>query len=156
MTPCPFCQEPLNGLATFCWNCQRYTDEATPEANAKAPDSIPDTRSEDERKHDARGPVELLGWSVVDTEQGYRPFECPKCQNPIPGGTRVTKGFPDWLVMGHGLVVFLEWKSAHGKQSEDQKAFQGRCRIAGIPYRVVKTTEEAVAFLRAERIASTT
>jgi len=155
MTPCPFCQEPLNGLATFCWRCERYTDETTPEAKKPA-ESIPDTRSEDERKHDARSAVELLGWSVVDTEQGYRPFECPACKNPIPGGTRVTKGFPDWLVMGHGLVVFLEWKSAKGKQSDDQKAFQARCRIAGIPYRVVRTTEEAVGFLRAELIASAT
>ena len=146
-TPCPFCQEPLNGLATFCWRCERYTDETTPEAK-KAPKALLDTRSEDERKHDARSAVELLGWSVVDTEQGYRPFECPACKNPIPGGTRVVKGFPDWLVMGHGLVVFLEWKSGKGKQSDDQKVFQGRCRIAGVPYRVVKTTEEAVAFLR--------
>jgi len=152
MTTCPHCGEPLAGLGTFCWRCERYTVAlGTGGAREGTQGARMGTRSEDERKHDARGPVELLGWSVVDTEQGYRPFECPKCKNPIPGGTRVVKGFPDWLVMGHGLVVFLEWKSAHGKQSDDQKAFQQRCKVAGIPYRVVRTTEEAVNFLEEVR-----
>jgi hypothetical protein len=142
VTACPYCQEPLAGLGTFCWRCERYTDEAT---EPTAP--LPDIRTEDERKRDARAPVELLGWHVVDTEQGWRPFECPKCGGPIPGGTRVERGFPDWLVIGHGRTAFLEWKSENGRQSPAQRAFQDRCKVAGIPYRVVKTTEQAVAFL---------
>jgi hypothetical protein len=141
--PCPYCRTPLGGLATYCWRCERYTAEEG--GQEKTPP--PDNRSEEERKHDAREAVELLGFFVVDTEQGWRPFECPACKAPIPGGTRVVPGFPDWLVMGHGRAAFLEWKSGKGRQSDAQRAFQDRCKVAGIPYRVVRTTEETLAFL---------
>ena len=158
---CPRCGNPLTGIATFCWTCQEYVEdmEAGPgptNCDKRGPAAaIPDARSEDERKADAREPVQALGWDVIDTEQGWRPFECPSCGARIPGGTRVERGFPDWLVMGHGLACFLEWKSAGGKQTEYQQAFQERCRVAGIPYRVVRTTEEAVAFLGAQRSQAT-
>ena len=147
-TPCPHCGAPLEGLGTYCWTCRRYTsdvDQAQP--GPSRADSLPDNRSEDERKADALKAVELLGWLVIDNEQGYRPHHCPKCQAKIPGGTRTTLGLADWLCLKDGLACFIEWKSADGRQSADQKAFQDSCDAAGIPYRVCRTTEQAVGFL---------
>jgi hypothetical protein len=145
-TPCPHCGNPLEGLERYCWGCKRYTDEA--ERKEPEPvDEIPDNRSEDERKADALKAVELLGWLVIDNEQGWRPFACPDCGRKLAGGTRTTKGLADWLCLKDGLACFIEWKSATGTQSADQKAFQDSCDAAGIPYRVCRTTEQAVGFL---------
>ena len=146
MERCPFCNEPLEGIGRYCWNCRHYTADAEKPA-PKPVDELPDNRSEDERKADALKAVELLGWLVIDNEQGYRPHHCPKCQNKIPGGTRTTLGLADWLCLRDGRAAMIEWKSANGKQSADQKAFQDSCDVAGIPYRVCRTTEQAVAFL---------
>lgn len=145
MTRCPFCGEPLEGLGTFCWHCERYTSEAEGTSPEKA--EIPDARSEDERKRDAFEAVTALGWWVVDTEQGFRPFTCRHCGGAIAGGTRVVKGMPDWCVMGHGVVAWIEWKTPKNTQTPDQKRFADRCKAAGVPYRVCRTTEEAVAYL---------
>ena len=149
-TPCPHCGNPLEGLERYCWSCREYTTGSRgldPTEPAEPVQELPDTRSEDERKADALQAVELLQWLVVDLEQGYRPHHCPKCQNKIPGGTRTTLGLADWLCLRDGTAVFIEWKSATGTQSADQKAFQDSCDAAGIPYRVCRTTEQAVAFL---------
>jgi hypothetical protein len=59
----------------------------------------------------------------------------------------VTAGFPDWVVMGHGLIVLLEWKSGTGKPTASQKVFAADCAVAGVPYYVVRTTHEAVMAL---------
>ena len=134
MTICPKCLKDPGGLGTYCWDCNQYTElEVGPTIPEKK--GPPDTRSEDERKRDARPTVEAMGWIVCDMEQGWRPFECQQCKAKIPGGARVTLGLADWFVMGHGLVCFMEWKSGDGKQSGTQKEFQGMARVAGIPYR---------------------
>lgn len=143
------------GVETYCERCDAYyadmegaTTDPTPEARAR----LTDTRSEDERKRDAKSAVEALGWIVVDTEQGYRPTHCPDCKAKLPGGgsTRTRRGFPDWVVMGFGVVAFIEWKSATGTQTPHQRAFQEDCERVGVrvPYAVCRTTSEAVAFLR--------
>jgi hypothetical protein len=148
MTRCPFCNEPLTGLGTFCWNCERYTGSAKREPQeAKGPGVPKDTRSEDERKRDALGSVTMLGWDVLDFEQGFRPFECRHCGGAIAGGTRVPVGTADWFVMGFGIGAWVEWKDATNTQSDGQKRFQDRCKVAGIPYGLVRTTEEVVEFL---------
>jgi hypothetical protein len=146
-TPCPFCGRLLGGLARYCHWCKRYTDEAEPKEPTPV-DALPDNRSEDERKADALEVVSMLQWLIVDLEQGYRPHHCPKCQHKIPGGTRTTLGLADWLCLKDGLAVFVEWKDAKGKQSAHQIAFQDACDAAGIPYRVCRTTEQAVSFLQ--------
>lgn len=138
----------LEGLGTFCHRCGEYVDRigvaASPSCSAPA-----DTRTESERKQDARPSVEALGWMVLDLEQGWRRDNCPSCGARIPGGhsTRVPKGLPDWCVMGHGLVAWIEWKSHTGRRRADQKAFGDACDVAGVPYAVCRTTEEAVTFL---------
>jgi len=150
LSNCPHCGAKLEGLGLYCWGCRRYVDDGECSVTAgEHSDTVCDTRSEDERKRDARPAVEALGWTVVDNEQGWRPFACPKCKNKIPGGSRVTVGLADWLCMGHGLVAFIEWKDAKNTQKPNQIAFQDQCDAAGIPYRVCRTTEQAVGFLRA-------
>jgi hypothetical protein len=115
-------------------------------------DAIPDRRSEDERKRDALPAVTALGWIVWDLEQGFRPFQCRHCGGRIAGGTRVPKGVPDWYLMKAGRACWIEWKAPPNVQKPDQILRQHECDRAGIPYRVCRTTEEAVSFLEeAER-----
>jgi len=126
------------------WDAPRKgaTTDASP-----ATGDLPDTRSEEERKRDALDAVLLLGWDVISTEQGWRPFECRSCGASIAGGTRVDLGLADWIVMGFGLVLMCEWKSGKGKPTPAQVEMRERCAVAGVPYRVVRTTAEVVAFL---------
>jgi hypothetical protein len=111
--------------------------------------SPPDTRSEEQRKSDARPVVEALGWTVLDLEQGWRRTDCPSCGAPLPGGgtTRVPRGLPDWIVLGFGLVAFVEWKSTIGRPTSHQRAFGRVCEAVGVPYELVRTTEQVVVFL---------
>jgi len=149
LCPNPKCRKPLEGLGLYCWGCRRYVDDGErADTGSEQNDMLPDTRSEDERKRDARPTVEALGWTVLDFEQGFRPFECRHCGGKIAGGTRVPLGLADWLCMGHGLVAWIEWKDAKNTQKPNQIAFQDQCDAAGIPYRVCRTTEQAVRFLR--------
>lgn len=157
-TPCPGgcggTYDPDRRLPEYCSACGEYVDVLA--AQASTTDATPatrsilrDTRSEDERKADARPAVEAHGWLVVDTEQGYRPTHCPECKHRLPGGgsTRVRRGFPDWICMGHGVVAFLEWKSHTGSQTDHQADFEADCEGAGVPYAVVRTTAEALSYL---------
>lgn len=147
--PWPDCDADLEDADRYCWTCHRYVADAEPDTQERPSRvALPaDSRSEDERKRDAKPTVEALGWTVLDTEQGFRPFECRHCGGKIAGGTRVPLGFPDWLVMGRGVVAFLEWKSGRGRQSPAQRQFQELCDVSGVPYRVVRTTEDALTFL---------
>ena len=148
-TVCPTCDRILPGLGTYCEDCGAYTEDmvgATADVPPERRDTT-DTRSEDERKRDALPAVTAMGWIVVDLEQGFRPFTCRHCGGAIAGGTRVPLGTPDWLVMGHGCATWLEWKSGTGRQTAQQRSFAADCAVAGVPYYVVRTTEEAVRAL---------
>lgn len=150
-TICPHCHRELGALGRYCFHCGAYVaDMLAPECLAAPKPAVPDGRSEAERKRDARPVVEALGWVVIDTEQGYRPDACPSCSARLPGGhsTRVRAGLADWIVIGHGLVVFVEWKSSPGRLTPPQRAFADLCSGAGVPHAVCRTTAEAVDFLR--------
>ncbi|MDP2955383.1 MAG: hypothetical protein Q8N53_03100 [Longimicrobiales bacterium] len=150
---CPTCDRVLEGLGRWCPKCEAYTEDmgattdATPEARART--EVPDTRTEAERKADARQAVEMLGWRILDFEQGYRPDKCPACKARLPGGhsTRVPVGIGDWLCQGHGIAAWLEWKTDTNDQTDGQREFGDDCDADGIPYAVVHTTAEAVYFL---------
>lgn len=148
---CPVCHD--QAAWTRCWECGWTEEASTTDASPATRAKVPDTRLEDERKADARSAIEALGWIIWDAEQGYRPDACEKCGEPYPGGhsTRVTLGFPDQVVLGHGIITFLEWKSHTGKPSPSQKLRAADCARAGVPYAVVRTTAEAVEFLRGLR-----
>jgi hypothetical protein len=141
-TPCPRCGSSLAGLFRHCWSCGWDSDTGPVPA-----DALKDTRSEDERKRDALPAVMALGWVVWDLEQGFRPFVCRHCGGRIAGGTRVPKGVPDWYLMRNGRACWIEWKTPENTQTPEQILRQHECDRAGIPYRVCRTTEEALGLL---------
>lgn len=59
----------------------------------------------------------------------------------------VLPGVPDLTVIVGSAIHFLELKTATGRQTPEQKAFQLRCEVAGIPYAIARTPEEAAATL---------
>lgn len=57
-------------------------------------------------------------------------------------------GVADLCFIVKGRAHFLELKSADGKQSKEQVAFEADCAIAGAHYAVAKDLDEAMAVLR--------
>lgn len=51
-----------------------------------------------------------------------------------------------WL--GSGRIAYLEVKNEKGKQSDRQIIFGQRCLNAGYPYKVVRSADEALEFVR--------
>lgn len=47
------------------------------------------------------------------------------------------------LVLPGGRAAFVEIKTAKGRQSPEQRAFEAACRANGAPYHVVRSPEEA-------------
>lgn len=57
-------------------------------------------------------------------------------------------GAPDLIVIPpSGKACFLEIKSPTGRLSIEQRAFQGRCISAGVPYAVARSSRDAEACL---------
>ena len=42
-----------------------------------------------------------------------------------------------------GKAIFIEIKTAKGRQSDDQKKFEEKCKGCGAPYHIVKNIEDA-------------
>lgn len=51
------------------------------------------------------------------------------------------------LVLPGGRAAFLEIKTAKGRQSPEQRAFEAACRENGTPYRIARSPEEAMRAL---------
>ncbi len=54
---------------------------------------------------------DTMGMAVWSTEQGFRKER---------GGTRISPGVPDLIVMGKGVWAFVEVKTPKGKMRESQ------------------------------------
>ena len=71
-TPCPHCGNPLEGLERYCWSCREYTTGARgldPTEPAEPAQELPDTRSEDERKAEAKEPVGVtIPWGALASD----------------------------------------------------------------------------------------
>jgi len=102
--------------------------------------------ADDPRDEDTiRGELKDWCWAhgaawIGDTEQGYRPDNCPHCKRSLGKGarTRVTRGMSDLVVVwrpeaGGGLWL-IEAKSAVGVQGPDQRVLEAECRLAGVTY----------------------
>jgi hypothetical protein len=64
-------------------------------------------------------------------------------------GLGVRKGAPDVVVVGSGgRAHFLELKAARGRLSPEQRDVQAWCEAHQVPHAVVRTLDEAEAFLR--------
>ena len=58
-------------------------------------------------------------------------------------------GAADFMGFYAGRCFFLEVKIPTGTQSKAQKAFQEKCKEQGVPYEIVRSTEEAENAVRA-------
>lgn len=57
-----------------------------------------------------------------------------------------------WYPTPMGVEVgYLEIKDRKGKQSAKQMAFEEKCKVAGIPYNLVRSTEEVGELLKRKR-----
>lgn len=58
-------------------------------------------------------------------------------------------GFPDVMLLAPGgKIGFLEFKSAKGRLSDNQREWIERLDVRGFPVRVVRSIDEAIQFLR--------
>lgn len=81
--------------------------------------------SEAKISREIRDLLQMVGFAVWSTEQGYR---------KDPGGTRQTPGIPDLIVLGHGVCLFVEVKSSRGRLRESQKRFRDELwKVALLP-----------------------
>ena len=87
--------------------------------------------------------AQVTSFLVVDTEQGFRPGR---------GGTRVTPGLSDLILVGHGRIVFVEMKSQKGRQTPEQRAFQEAVERSGGTYLLWRSDVDAWMWLEDERI----
>jgi hypothetical protein len=55
----------------------------------------------------------------------------------------MTPGFSDLVIGWRGKMFCMEVKNENGKQSENQTRFSDWCTDCGIPYRVVRSLDEA-------------
>ena len=78
--------------------------------------------------------LRLVGFAVWDTGQGYR---------RDPGGTRMTPGLADLVVIGHGHMLFVEVKTARGKLRESQLVFREACESNSVPWVLWRDVREA-------------
>jgi hypothetical protein len=62
--------------------------------------------------------------------------------------TTQQNGVADFIIARHNLVLFIEMKVPGNKLSDDQRAFEGTCNAAGVPYRVCYSVEEAIKWTK--------
>ena len=57
-------------------------------------------------------------------------------------------GASDVVIMLRGKVIFMEFKTDNGKQSQKQKDFQAVCGMLGLEYYLVWSSFEAVSIIK--------
>lgn len=68
---------------------------------------------------------------------------------PIVQGLGSYPGISDWIVVGHGRIVFVELKASDrrgrpGRQSDHQAAFQTRIETNGGQYLLVRSIDDLI------------
>lgn len=69
-------------------------------------------------------------------------------------GMGVYQGFSDLIVISQGRVAFLEVKSKVGRATPEQQAFGQLVESMGFPWAIVRTPEDAAAFLESRGFAT--
>lgn len=68
----------------------------------------------------------------------------------------VSKGFPDFAIVAHSQLIFIELKRKKGSStSKEQRAWLAAISACGIPAAVCKGADEAIAFIEATLKAAT-
>jgi len=138
---CPGCRTAIGALGRYCHACEEYVADLAEPAGAddRETPAVADDRSEATVRMAVRAALELHGFVVIDFEQGYR----------RDGSTRVRKGLPDLYIMGHGVGVWRELKTAKGRLTQEQEAFGEECRRLGIDWGVWRHEDEATRWAEA-------
>lgn len=96
---------------------------------------------EAEIRKSCRALARALGWEVVPIPN-FR-------SGSFVGGQR--QGAPDDIMFREGRIVWIEYKTAKGRQSTQQVAFQSTCEQHGIEYHVIRSDQELQAVLTGEQ-----
>ncbi len=141
--PCPKCGTGLPLGARFCWSCEEYLVDMTPEAarerlaahDRRHEGLGEDDRLEDEIQEAGRKALELMGFTVYSLSQDR--------------ATRQTPGIADTYVVGMGRTTWAEWKRPGKKQSPAQLGFERDVTANGASYQVWRHESEAIAWAKA-------
>lgn len=74
--------------------------------------------------------------------------EWARNQQAMAVGMGVHRGFADLIVLSQGRVLFLEVKAPGGRASTDQQMFCAAVEAQGHGYRVVRSSDDALAALQ--------
>ena len=139
---CPLCHEELEGLGTYCHDCNVYVSDHQDGEAAEEPQEPPRRRNDPRKEADIRQAIkaalEAHGFVVWDFEQGWR----------RDGSTRVVKGLPDLYIFGHGVQAWRELKSAKGRLTDDQEGVGLLLQAEGVDWGVWRHEDEAIAWAR--------
>lgn len=80
-----------------------------------------------------------IGWGANDKKAQFT-YALAKNMGMIVGS-------PDYVFLKSDGALALEAKSKTGRQHEGQKDFEQWCAEQGVPYRIFRTIEEAIAIL---------
>ncbi len=86
------------------------------------------------------------GFAVWDTGQGFR---------KDTGGTRITPGLCDLIVMGtevNPFLLFVEVKTAKGRLRDSQAVFRDECATNGVAWELWRDVRDAFDWLVAKGI----
>jgi Holliday junction resolvase len=78
--------------------------------------------------------MKTVGFAVWDSGQGYR---------SAPGGTRMTPGLADLIIIGHGGVLFVEVKTEKGKLRDSQIVFKKECWDNSVAWQLWRSVTDA-------------
>lgn len=131
LCPFPDCGRPLTGLGSFCHGCARYAADFRRD-EPKSSRHRDDPRSEKEIQGACTNAWKALGFLVWNLSQ--------------PRATMQSEGLPDQLVIGRGLVLLVEYKSATGEQRDDQKRLQAAVEANGGRYLLIRHESEVIAW----------
>lgn len=85
-------------------------------------------------------------WNTFPNERGLLHANNNNSENAIKGNQNmsigVVAGVADMEYIVNGTVIFIEWKTDIGRQSEKQKKFQVLVESQGFKYVVLRTLEE--------------
>jgi len=124
----------------------RNQDDAKAEAKAK---SARKALSESAVQKAIVKALDAAGWMVIRINSSVNQTDDGRYLRAYyiqPLGA--AKGHADLVAYRNGRAVFLEVKTATGRQSDSQKAFEGCCRRYGMEYYIVRTPQEALDALR--------
>lgn len=98
-------------------------------------------------------------WNSFPAERGFLHANNNNSENAIKGSFNmsigVVPGVADMEYVTNGTVIFIEWKSSTGTQSQAQKDFQAKVESQGFKYVILRTVEEGKQLVyEQQRIAS--